>query len=127
MTDAELTRLAAEKVMMWKCFGLEDSGYSESPNPKCIQNVLGQWIVYGTTPTFEQFDPLADWRAAGAIVEKMRADGWSFRVGQDSGEPLPWAEFGTEQGECAVHHAVIPTAITKAALLAVGAITEADL
>lgn len=133
MTDTEITRLAATAVMGWPAFGLQDTGYSEAPRPKLIENVSHIWIAHYPDRACAIWHPLADWRAAGEIVEKMRADGWF--PGVEAGPKLidgKWARvvrvrWGKNKQFGAFTSPDFPRAITIAAALAVGAVTEAQL
>lgn len=115
MTDTELTRLAAEKVMGW----------TVHPTLKGRRG-LGCWnnTSDGHAGCIGEWQPLTDWRAAGEIVEKMRADGWYLQT--DTG-PKSRARATFHLGN-AVHTARdaggnILRAIRNAALLAVQAVT----
>jgi hypothetical protein len=142
LTDTELTRLVAEKVMGWEVAVVE-YGRGKKGN---------FWVEAGSTGKIFSnphwnclaWHPLTDWAAAGEIVMKMRADGWSSRtttngwiadqcgceffrgdlaLGKDifSGS---YEEYGFKAGvrQFAVESSG-PRAITIAALLAVGAIS----
>ena len=74
-------------------------------------------------------DPLVDWRYAGSIVDKMRADEWDFEFThccmRDAGALFSRVIKGGCSRECHAKRSESPTrAITLAALLAVKAVTE---
>lgn len=123
LTDEELTRLAAEKVMGWP--NVDDSLFGDYDGPfpaYCGGDLL-------TSPLRgHAWHPLTDWRPAGEIVDKMRADGWDYRI-SSSWEGRTGVEFFdlTKPYSDDDHMTYVdsgPRAITIAALLAVGAITE---
>ncbi len=99
MTDGRLTQLAATSIMG------REGDYGDGVN----------------LANDKDWSPLTDWRAAGEIVEKMRADGWEWTV--ISGD----ACFARHDGFANYDDPCFPRAATIAALLAVGAIQESDL
>jgi hypothetical protein len=126
MTDEQLTRLAAEKVMGW----VEHVIYEPQEERRWLKPD-GQHAAWGS------WTPLTDWRAAGEIAEKMQSDGWSGNTHASTlynNVPFNTAGFERKGKMLSVtascnweQKARIPRAITLAALLAVGAITETDL
>ena len=105
MSDLELTRLAIEKVMNWK--------------------IKGKFFLRSSTHPLESlldWNPLSNWGDVGEIVEKMRSDKYAFSIVGDRDGDL--AAFGKPVINHSHESKSIPRAITIAALLAVGAITE---
>jgi hypothetical protein len=135
MTDSELTRMAAEKVMGWQAFPLDRDGYSEAPKPKLIQQITGfhpeEWAVFREDGRYDKWDPLTDWRAAGEIAEKMRADGWELKlhitVGSGTNARFLFSHYPKKKGRASTAETSVFRAITIAALLAIGAITDDQL
>ena len=104
MTDEELTRLAATKIMGWELCRMDSNWH-----------------------------PLTDWWDAGNIVEKMRADGWLIILHWAGDfwnarffrhEDCAPADNPREQRDAFVNSRLLTVAITVAALLSVGAMTE---
>ena len=119
-TDAELTRLAAHLL------GATDivyaRGESSRETPYLADNLPGKWLWRPGGFGACDFEPLTDWRAAGEIAEKMRADGWMASIaGTKDGytASFPHALKGPGAGK---FDPSFPRAITIAALLAVGSI-----
>lgn len=117
LTDEELTRRAVEKVMGWE---IEASACD--PNSLCYLKLPDsdpRWKLH-----ISKWQPLTDWRAAGEIVDKMRADGWTSSITIDVDCV---AAFGKTHYILWKRILEAPRAITIAALLAVGAITEGQV
>lgn len=117
LTDEDVTRLAAEKVMGWKA--------------KANNTVEPQWIgIDGTHQWQSGWSPLTEWRNAGQIVDKMLADGWNgCSLASASGQNMYDFFHGPNDGKSGANapQDSMPRSITIAALLAVGAITEDQL
>jgi len=131
LSNPELDRLAAEKVMGWPTFRIVpfEDGYASAPYPKLIENVKREWVLHKSADEWCGWSPTTDWRAAGEVVERMRALGWVVYIkihtkgtseciflhkdfdDPDSPDGATWEDD------------FIPRAITVAALLAVQAVT----
>jgi hypothetical protein len=115
LTDEELKRLAAEKVMGWQVV----------PHQGRIDEEI--WILPANGAPlidpmrFADFRPLDEWKWAGLIVEKMRGDGCLYRI--DIRGAAFWRR-GEGNHVFLYDNASTTRAITIAALLEVGAITE---
>jgi len=118
MTDAELTRLAATTVMGWQVVLNEDDFPGGGMDFYEIHRG-------GKFCNLDKWQPLHDWRAAGEIVDKMRADGWLWDI--EIGEEVFAVAYRREEGTRPYVRLIeLPRAITIAALKAVGAIAEED-
>ena len=108
MSDTELTRLAAERVMGWS--------FDDTLSKK--------WIDRGFPIKDDDWCPLTDWSAAGEIVEKMRADGWYLQtdIGPTSRARATF-HLGNAVRTGRDKDGDMLRAITLAALFAVGALS----
>jgi len=114
LTDEQLTQLAAEKVRGWF--------WDEEMECWCAQESGEECLAEGPN-----WSPLTDWRAAGEIVDKMRADGWNgCSLASAAGQNMYDFFHGPNDGKLGANapQDSMPRSITIAALLAVRAITE---
>lgn len=118
LTDEELTRLVVENVIGWQLV----------PHQGRIDEEL--WILPANGAPlidpmrFADFRALEEWKWAGLIVDKMRSDGWTSSITIDVDCV---AAFGKTRYILWGRPSEAPRAITIAATLAVGAITEDQL
>ena len=129
-TNDELERLAATAVMGWP--NVEETLYADYDGPfpaYCDGDLL-------TSPLKgHAWHPLTDWRSAGEIVDKMRADGWLavfdwYGEHWDAQYFKPGFEVDdefTDGPSFDYRDKFFSRAITIAALLAKQLITKADL
>ncbi len=81
LSDEAIIRLLAEKVMGWKVFPLSvRDGYSEWQGPKLIQNVAEAWNYFSDPLACALWNPLVSIADAFMVMEKLRADGRSYRI-----------------------------------------------
>ena len=122
LTDTELTRLAATAIMGWIVADANEDGKPLVYHPP---QCPGRYVdaCY--------WNPLTNWAHAGEVVEKMRADGWTletrlgaYRSPRELSDTLIkfWSRPNPRGGWSADPSTT--RAITIAALLATGAITE---
>ena len=128
MTTQELDRLAATEIMKWAVFDLSvDNGYSVAPCPKIIQNVLGEWIYFGTDGNTMKWSPTIDEAHAALVREKMRADGREITLTAYSGGDTAQISKGDIHLTVAEEVGRMCYALVAVCLLAVGAVKERDL
>ena len=129
LSDSELTRLAAEKVMGWKIQRI----YANDPSVSFHDCVLRKWtpddswrLSRADTSAEEYWSPLTDWRAAGEIVDEMRDSGWALILVQRNNTYCAVFVLVGLNVDYQVEndgYESAPRAITIAALFAVGAVT----
>ena len=119
LTDQELTRLAAEKVMGWPIVAATDLADYDGPFPAFCDGAALTGCLRG-----HEWEPLTDWRAAGELVEKMRADGYGFVVeSTDDGIRSSFHDRRYEKNGH-MYSESGPRSIVISALKTVGAITR---
>ena len=123
LTDQELTRLAATAVMGWPIVAATDLADYDGPFPAYCDGAALTGCLRG-----HEWEPLTDWRAAGELVEKMRADGWELdlycTVGAGSNARFISSQWPKRKARPVSMETSGPRAITVAALLAVAAVSE---
>ncbi len=81
MTDAEIVRTLAERVMGWKTYSLQQPGYADNQHEhRLIENVRGQWNYFAPGESGVLFDPLTSISDAFMVVEKMQSRGFEFSL-----------------------------------------------
>lgn len=107
MTQDELNRLIAERLIGWKRVG---KLYN-------FEDEHGGLIVVGAHPSY--FTYADSWAGAGAVIEAMRKLGYFVALWQHHGSKAWLANFCTEHGYNLVPHTQAtdgPEAVAKAAL-----------
>ena len=131
MTDEELTRLAAQKVMGWTSEVRIMHGRGKNDQRTHTEYTVCRQMDRSARARHEdEWHPLTDWGAAGEIVEKMRADGWrvNIHIDEDGCHVTLTGKHGSGLiGQACDNEKTSTHAITIAALLAVGAISEDQL
>lgn len=125
LTDAELTRLAAEKVMGWV---QRETNYKYGPEMEWHEGDQRMRSVLDWCP----LSPESGWSCAGQIAGKMRINGWHS---ESEAGCLSGARFYKRVGSMGIdlpqsfnlRPQDTPRSITISALLAIGAITEDQL
>ena len=114
LSDSDLTRLAATAVMGWIVENSRGGQYYNDPS----SDINHPWV--------RDWSPLTDWRAAGEIVDEMRADGWHcLTMAVSGGENLcDYYRRADDKRKTNDPRETMPRAITIAALLALGAVTQ---
>lgn len=130
LTDDELTRLVAEGIMGWHCW--DNDGDYNGPTPMFA--IFGSKVAFYGDAEEPQRDCnfLNDWSGAGEVVERMTIRGWwcrvespftltdPYRAGFCPLETTGWSGRMDHSSSSASG----PRAITMAALIACGLITE---
>ena len=83
MSDAELNAAVAEKVMGWKLYDYEKGRYAKTKADYVDAYTNDGWGWEGRSGDeyAHQWSPSTDIAAAWGVVEKMKADGWFFQLG----------------------------------------------
>lgn len=113
-----LDAVVAERVMGWRIDDPEEDAWVKDAN-----TLSGR--TFGAHVS--EWSPSTDIAAAMEVVEKMRADGWSFASTLYEGQ-LPYASFckGTAKSSRNAQATTLPEAICRAALAAVSTQPEND-
>lgn len=127
LTDDELTRLAASAVMGWEVYTIGREIALDATVTRFIQKSESHWAAYRPDGLDDWTPPLTDWRAAGEIVDKMRADGWALLLVQRNKTYCAvFVPSGLNAGYQVENDGdeSPPRAITIAALFTLGAVTQ---
>jgi hypothetical protein len=103
VTDAEITKLAAEKVMGWNVVPFSDDTQYRQPSYPAYFDMRGRRIMIRTSPDeyARDFLPLTSDADAFMPVDAMEARGYDFRIhGLPSGASLASFVKAKEPGEC---------------------------
>ena len=116
MTDAELIRQVAEKVMDFSPLGSD-------PMPVAYQDGHGPTYSIEPSEFLDQFNPLTNANHRDMVVERMREKGYTLSLGYGDTIQgiLTWVRFTKEPHTCYSHHKNPGHAVAMAALAALKA------
>ncbi len=137
MTDLDLTRALAERVMGWRVYGyaahddwVGATNHGRAAGTCCIDGRGRVMITDDAAVTVRLWRPLESMDDVWMAINKLQADGWHYEVGAHIYKPNSyWARFGKgdyddDNNEWSTQHwGLAPTpqrAIALAALSVVG-------